>query len=205
MSDYCTLEQVAGSDDLKGYVPKATGDKEQAQLEEIITRTSRRIDAYVSDNEAEDIFAASSMTPSDLVVYGSGLSYLETPAHVPGSVTTVTVPEGYTVPEFTQRNQRLYVVRDTTSNVRVGSPVWREGVPYTVTARWGMAATPEPITEACLQLVVRTYRGQDEAFSGAIGGINKDNQIIERAMPAPVKEILDGYRRKYRSRGFLFA
>lgn len=205
MADYCTAEEVYGSPTLAGYLAEAPADDAVAFIAALITRSSRRIDAYVSDNQAEDIFAPSSMTPSDLTVYGSGLSYLETPPHVPGSVTTVVAPDGYTVPDFTQRNQRLYRVESTDTNVLSRHLVWRDRVPFVVTARWGMAAIPLPITEACLQLIVRTYRGRDEGFSGVIGNINKDNQIIERSMPAPVKEILEGYRRAYRARGFLLA
>lgn len=204
--DYCTLDQVigkTGENAITGYLPQVTDDEAKAKVSEIISRVSRRIDAYVTDATVEDYFAPAAQDASTKKIRGEGVSYLSLPEFVPGTVSAVTAPAGFTVPDFEEEGQTL-VIRDS-YGARTRSRAWLEDVPYTVTARWGLAAVPAPIIEAALQLVVRTYRAGDEAFSGVIGGIRQDGSIIERGWPAAVKEILDGYRRRFRSRRFLLA
>lgn len=200
MTDYCNLETLVGNEELNGYLdPK--DDATAAQLEEMITRASRRIDAYVTDNTLTGYFAPSPQEPSVRKLRGRDVSFLHLPLHVAGSVTAVTVPEPFQVPEFAYENDRLVCVDQY--GIRTRRARFVEGVPYSVTARWGFAAVPGEIEEACLQLVVRTFRAKDDGFSGVIGAIKRDGSMIERALPAPVKDILDGQRNKYR-RQFYF-
>lgn len=205
--DYCTIEQLTGGTintvATSGYLPQISSDEDKAKVAAVIARASRRIDSYVTENSIKDYFAPADVEATERTARGTDLSYLDLPEFVAGSVTTVTAPEVITVPTFVEERGKLYIVDE--NGLRTRFQTWHYRCPYIVTARWGFNAVPEDINEACLQLVVRTYRGADEAFSGVIGGINKDNNIIERNMPAPVREILDGYRRKYRSRRSLFA
>jgi hypothetical protein len=203
MAEYCTPEQVYGSDEIEGYLPEASEERKQSLIAEVIARCSRRIDNYVTGGRETDYFAPAP-PPSAKTVAGCGLSFLKLPAHLAGSVSAVSVPDGYTVPDFIERNGKLYRVNDSTEKRISRSGVWLDGLPYSVTARWGKyLETPEPIVEACLHLVVRTFRSRDEGFSGVIGNIQTSGQLIfERAFPVAVKEILDVYRREYNGRNF---
>ena len=62
MADYCTIEQLVGATTgtaITGYLPQVSADEDKEKLKGIITRVSRRIDAYVTDGQREDFFAAS--------------------------------------------------------------------------------------------------------------------------------------------------
>lgn len=207
--DYCDIEQLTGREAegetpaLAGYLPSVTSDQDKAKLAEIITRSSRRIDAYVTDGQVVDYFAPSPSEPTARTIRGEGVSYLGLPEFVPASITTVTAPAGYTAPNYEEEGSTLVIVDDAGRRTRFS--IWIDGLPYTVTARWGIAAIPGDITEACLQLSVRTYRKVDEGFSGVIGDIQTASGIIERPLPTGVKEILDVHRRKYLSRRLTIA
>jgi hypothetical protein len=207
--DYCTIEQLTGRAQqgnvaaMSGYLPQVSSDEDKAALAEIITRVSRRIDAYVTDGRAENYFAPAADEASEITVYGDDMSLMLLPAFVPGSVSKVLGLHGVEIMNFVERNGGIQLT-DAAGSVSRGL-FFGEGIAYKVTARWGLAALPGDINEAALQLTVRTYRSKDEAFSGVIGGLRTDGSIIERAMPAAVKEALDVHRRKYRARRLTFA
>lgn len=202
--EYCSIEDLVGREAAgetpakSGYLPQLSADVDKVTLAEIITRVSRRIDAYVTDGRAENFFAPAAAEASDLVVYGDGVSFLTLPEFKPGSVSKLTGQSGAEITTFVERGNSIHLT-DGSGNLTRRS-YFGDGIAYVVTARWGLAATPADIVEAALQLTVRTYRSKDEGFSGVIGGLRQDNSIIERAMPAAVKEVLDVHRRKYRSR-----
>lgn len=200
--DYATSAQLVGDAETAGYLPQVSSDEDKAKLAGIITRVSRRIDAYVTDGRVENFFAPAADEASALVIYGDGISSLKLPEFVPGSVSKVVGPGGVEIEDFVERSVSIQLT-DGDGRLWRGC-VFGEDVPYTVTARWGRAAVPDDIVEAALQLVVRTYRSSDEAFSGVIGGLRQDGSIIERALPAAVKEILDVHRRRYRGRRLTF-
>lgn len=207
--DYCTIEDLVGraaegeTPAKSGYLPQVSADEDKVTLAEIITRVSRRIDAYVTDGRVENFFAPAAAGASDLVVYGDDVSYLVLPEFVPGSVSKLTGQSGIEITSFVERGSGIHLT-DGAGNLTRRS-YFGEGIAYVVTARWGLAATPADIVEATLQTVVRTYRSKDEAFSGVIGGLRQDGSIIERAMPAAVKEALDVHRRKFRARRLTIA
>lgn len=209
MSDYCTIEQLTGREAegetaaLTGYLPDVTADGDREKLAAIITRVSRRIDAYVTGNRATDFFAPSPSEPTEQTIFGDDLSFLALPEFVPGSVVEVKDLTGALVEDWIERKGRIDLT-DTDGRL-TQARIFREGEPYTVKARWGLAATPGDVTEACLMICVRTYRSADEAFSGVIGAMHSDNQIIERAWPAAARDILDAHRRTYRARRLTFA
>lgn len=191
--EYASLSQ------LRRRLPNAKTDAQtDTDLTEILGAASRMIDRYC--RVADNYFAPPVPAESSKVVYGNGRSFLDLPATVYGSVT-ITAPAGFTVPNFTIIEDRAITL--TEENTRSPYIVWQAGIPYTITGTWGMGEIPEDIREATLQTAVRWYRGKDEAFSGVIGGINKDNSIIERALPAPVRLILDNWTR--RTRKVIFA
>jgi hypothetical protein len=205
MADYCTIQQVVGTANLQGYLPKQTGTDAQATIAEIITRCSRRIDAFVTDGRETNYFADAPNTATVKTVFGEGLSFLRLPTHVVGSVASITAPVGFETPNFRELSNGTLQMLDSTGR-EARYIVFENGIGYGVTAKWGtrFETTPEDIKEACLMLVVRTFRSKDEAFSGVIGGINQDNQIIERAMPEAVKQILSVYRRQYKTANLVY-
>lgn len=207
--DYCSLEQLVGrlaegeAGEMSGYLPQVTSEEDKAALAELITRVSRRIDAYVTDGQAENFFAASPAGATEGTFYGDGCSYLWLPEFVPGSVSKLVGLRGVEIETFVEQPTGLQLA--DADGVLTRGAVFGDGVPYKVTARFGFAAIPADINEAALQLSVRTYRSKDEGFSGVIGAMRNDGAIIERAMPVAVKEILDVHRRKYRGRRIDFA
>jgi hypothetical protein len=82
------------------------------------------------------------------VVYGDGTDFLEPPAFTAGSVTLVTAPTGYTVPDYIEQDGLLVVVdslaRRRSLSEYAAFPAdwphgWTYGVPYTVTATYTAA------------------------------------------------------------------
>jgi hypothetical protein len=176
---------------LRRRIPKAPIDADTStELTEILGAVSRAIDR---DLKVADDFFAPAGAASNRVVFGSGKSFLDLPTFLYGTVT-IAAPAGEVVPNFTVQGLRLVTLSET--GARNNLIVWTAGIPYTINGTWGFTATPEDIREATLQTAVRWWRGKDEAFSGVIGGINKDGNIIERDLPAPVRRMLDNWRRK---------
>lgn len=185
MAEYATETQ------LRQRIPKAGNAPDvSTQLLEILEAASRAIDHYVG---VEDNYFAPASAPSSKVIWGRGNSFLDLPTFVFGTVT-VSAPSGVSVPNFLVSEKRIYNL--TEDGRRSPYAVWAQGVPFTVSGTWGFVTTPADIREACLQVSVRWWRGKDEAFSGVIGGLQKDGQIIERDLPAPVRTILGRWRTK---------
>lgn len=184
----------ASVNQLRRRIPKAANDADtENELTEILGAVSRAIDHYCY--VPENYFTPAAEDPEAKIIYGKGRSYLTLPHFLWGDVT-ISAPAGSSVPNFRVDGQRIITLTD--ENTRSPYVIFTSGLPYTVTGRWGFVETPEDIREAALQTGVRWWRGKDEAFSGVIGGINKDNTIVERDLPAPVRTILQNWRRKSR-------
>ena len=203
MADYATITQVksrliAGSYD-------TTTD---TAVSEIITSQSRVIDSYLKVEN--DFFAVAAGSASAKIVYGRGGDRLRLPPFV-GSIAAadLTVPSGYTKPTFTVVDGWFTIQTPLTLGIVAGNAPeynpylysWIEGIPYTVSARWGWAAIPQDISEACIQMCVRTFRGRDDAFAGIVTDGNAS--AFERAIPAGAKMILDEWAKKLIRMGIL--
>jgi len=194
MGDYCQLAEL-----VTGYLPNVTAAADQAVLSSMITRASRAIDTRT--RRPIDAFAPASATPTAAIFHGDNQAVLLLPEFVTGSVASVTAPTDY-LPEGHREFRRREV---STGALRVGlhtatsdgilTPrvVWTRGVPYTVTARWGFAATPAEITEACLQLVRHWWRQQQGEISGPIGDVEKNRSGDQSGFPRGVVELLAPY------------
>ncbi len=178
MSTYAQL-----SDALQ-YLPDVTDASDQATLQAILERASRAIDSYL--NVAPDYFAAVSPPPVERNFRGTGTAYLPVPPLF--DLQSVKVSGG-SITDYDYDPTNGYLIRRWPSR-------WPYMSEITITARFGFAAVPADITEACLQIAVRWWRGRDEAFSGVIGGINRDGQIIERGLPASARTILDAWTQR---------
>lgn len=203
---YATLEQLLAYLPSSGAEELTDDDPQTILLEGIIGRASRLIDTYT--RRAIGFFDAASDTKTNRTFFGDGTNYLEVGKYIETiSSADVSMPTGYTVPEFVAQDSFLIATYNgvivnryqsnhflSQNNFWFRQYGWSEGVPITINAKWGWSAIPADITEACLQISVRWYRGRDESFSGVIGNINSDGQIIERDLPASAKLILDKYR-----------
>lgn len=140
----------------------ASGAATDARIQRILDRASAIIDI-----ETRTTFGAAAVGTQ--VVYGDGTIYLEPPVFVAGSVTAITAPSGYTIPDYIERDGLILIVD---SSGMLSDPlwqVWERGVPYTVAATFGYASIPPVVAECCLQIAVRLWRGKDAGFSDVVG------------------------------------
>lgn len=136
------------------------------------------------------------------IVYGDGTDYLIPPAFV--SVSGVTAPTGYTVPDYTAIDGKLIVTRDGLLGPLYGAQSlagrlygalggWLSGVPYTVAGTFGYAAYPNDIVEACLEIAVDLWRFKDSG-SIKVAGVEGAGVVSGKGLPATAQMILERRR-----------
>lgn len=173
---------------------------DESLIGEMLEAATAIIDQYVGYS-----FGTAAAEASELVVYGDGTDYLALPAYVAGSLTTVEGPSG-AITTYVERDG-LLIAADGAGNVPVRRPPgildsrtyvagWSEGVPYTVTARWGVAAVPADIREACIQIAGRLWQGRNAGYSDVIGVEGEGTFAYQRALPNLVKMTLDSYKER---------
>jgi hypothetical protein len=192
--DYATIEVL-----IPGYLPGVSSDSDLAALAGMLTRASRTIDTRTRRHA--DAFAAAAEEASAEVWYGDDSPVLLTGEYIAGSVATVTAPTGYLPDgwnEFRRREVSTGVMRvglhtaTADSAIRTPRVVWKRGVPYTVTARWGFAETPAEIVEATLKLVRAWWRAQTGEVSGTQGDLQAA-RAPERGFPKEVDDLIAPY------------
>lgn len=196
---YCTKDQVraAGTGITTSSSPSATDDL----LDDLIESASRFFDLEAGVNPGH--FEAAGPTATARTFYGDGTNYLKLDPFVEGSLnTTITLPDGYTVPTFTERNGYLVIntngtLPPFTSFYNSWWPGWSSGVAVTVLARWGYVATPADVRYAVIELVINLLRETDPA---ALKLVSIDNLPIREKCPPRVLEIA----KRYRSQGVVF-
>lgn len=187
---YLTIEQFFAE------VPGAltTDEVSVVALERRLASVSRAIDKYTRRDPGA--FSPSPAEPTALVVYGTGATVLPLIEFVPGSVSIVGAPSHYMPSawrEYRRGDVRGLHVAAPDGRLITDGEVWGDGVPFTVTARFGYIETPADVVEAAVQLAARWHRAGSEGFSGVIGALQSDRTIIERAFPPTVKLLLDPY------------
>lgn len=176
------------------------GAADEQLIGEMLEAATAIIDRYVGY-----AFGTAAAEASNLVVYGDGTDYLAIPAYVAGSIEEVSGPSG-ALTTYVERDGML-VAADSDGNVPVRRPPgilwagdyvggWAEGVPYTVTARWGVTAIPADIKEACIQIAGRLWQGRNAGYSDVIGVEGEGTFGYQNALPNLVKRILDSYRER---------
>lgn len=133
--------------------------------------------------------------------YGNGTNYLKLPPYVPGSLNPdITLPDGYTVPTFTEQNdgRSFYLILnsggvlppfDRFHNHFWGG--WNSGVAVTVSAVWGFRETPADVKMAVIELVLNLWRETDP---NNLRLINLENQPLRERIPPRVMEVAKHYR-----------
>ena len=170
----------------------AIGD---AELEALVEQASRTIDLICGVSEGYFNGPLYGIATSQ-IVYGDGTNYLRLPPYVPGSLSaTITVPTGYTAPDFVERGGYLIISSNGVLATRFApypSTVnWYQGVPYTISAIWGFLATPESVKEAAIELAINLWRETDPA---SLKLTNLDGQPLRENLPPRVKELAKHYR-----------
>jgi hypothetical protein len=169
----------------------AITDESRAAGETLLEAISRAIDSKTRRHAGA--FMPSPDTATEQVVYGNNKSCLEIPTHVIGTVDpTVTTIQGLIAPKFAEYRGLLCITDD--AGVMIRTSVWREGVPYRITARWGYATTPADIREACLVWAAIRARLNAGDISGAVTTIVRDGATLMRdELPPAVKDLLAPY------------
>lgn len=195
---YCTLAEArrrasGGSGSGGSATTTALPD---AELEALIEQASRYFD-LVCGVEPE-YFEAAGDSVSNLTVYGDGTHFLRLPPYVAGTLDTdITVPDGYTVPTFIEREGYLILSSSGVMLNRITpfpSPFyggWYSGVPITISAKWGFLETPEDVKMAVIELVLNLWRETDPAQVKLVG---LEGQPLRERMPPRVLEVAKRYR-----------
>lgn len=166
-----------------------------AVIDKQIERASRFFDNLCG--VAAEFFEAAG-SASAKVVYGDGGPYLQLPPYVAGTLnTTLAVPDGYTVPSFVERDGFLVLSSDpsgmllTRSVTGLNGAGWWDGLPITVTAQWGYAATPADVKLAIIEMVINVLRETDPAN---LNLLDLERQPLREKYPPRVKQVADFYR-----------
>lgn len=193
------------------YVTKAEYRGDHSVSQQMITTASSQT---ISDNDLDKLlerasrffdllcgvepgyFEAAETTASERTFYGDGTNFLKLDRYVPGSLnTSITFPEGYTTPDFTERDGYLVLtdsagVLPSRFTERCGGG-WYARVPITISAKWGFEATPEDVKHAVIELAVNLWRETDPAN---VKLVNLEGQPLREKYPPRVKEIANRYR-----------
>lgn len=195
---YCTPAEVreAGTQITESAPVKAT----DAYLTKLIERASRYFDLVCG--VAPEFFEPAGSTATARTFYGDGTNFLRLDSYVNGSLNaTISVPEGYEVPAFVERNG--FLVLSSNGNLphrvapypsfSVNGGGWWAGVPITVTAKWGLDATPADVKMAVIELVINLLRETDPA---AVKLVGTEGQVIREKMPPRVLAVAKRYQQK---------
>jgi hypothetical protein len=127
------------------------------------------------------------------VFYGTGSVFLVLPQHYE-PVVTVTMPTGYKVPQWVEIDGCLRTKNDSGiifQPLDYCRTFWAEGVPVTVTAKWGFEFVPEDVKEAVAELVIAMWRSKDTAFLKAVS--LDTNSVIVKESPERTKMVAAFY------------
>lgn len=197
---YITKAEFRGAGTMPKTAQATTVALPDAELDDLIEKASRYFDLLCG--KKPEYFEAAGNTPSSRTFYGDGTHYLKLDQYVPGSLnTTLTLPTGYTAPDFVERDGHLQITASNGVLLTSSSPLFSEGwwanVPITVSAKWGFEATPEDVKLAIIELVVNLWRETDPAN---VKLVNLEGQPLRERYPPRVWEVA----KRYRLRGVTF-
>lgn len=189
---YVTKDEFRGA----GTMPVVQGATAAAipddQLNDLIEKASRYFDLLCG--VIPGYFEAAEATPNERTFYGDGTRFLRLDRYVSGSLnTSIGLPDGYTAPEFVERDGYLV----TTSNGVIHASPWSEcggwysGVPIRVTAKWGFTATPADVKLAVIELTANLWSEVDPKH---VKLVNIEGQPLREKYPPRVWEISKRYR-----------
>jgi hypothetical protein len=217
VADYAKIEEVQAY----GFQLK---DEDLGTLQPIISRASRIFDRACE--LPDDHFAATTANAAARTFYGDGTNYLRLDPYHSTPAPAVTAPTGFTVPTFIEKrepgsnffalirtygddgflfdgiiNQSIWEGPLFASDLLLGRGAvgWIQGLPFSVTAKWGWASVPDDVIEATIEITLAIFRGKDTAFQRVIS--LDTNAVVNAALPDRAKMIAE----KYMRRRFVFA
>jgi hypothetical protein len=165
-------------------------------LNAVIERASRFFDHLCGVED--EFFEPAEVAASAKVVYGDGGPYLRLPPYIAGTLnTTLSVPDGYTAPTFTERDGYLILTSESSGALLTRSVVglcyggWWNGLPITVSARWGYEATPADVKLAVIEMVINVLRETDPA---TLNLLDLERQPLREEAPPRVKQVAEFYQ-----------
>lgn len=186
---YCTAAEVK-------EVGTQLANHTDALVDKYIERASRYFDHLCGVED--EFFEPAGDTPSIKTIYGDGSVYLNLPPYVAGTLnTTLDIPDGYTAPSFIERDGHLVITGSTgtlfsrSALGHVSDYTWWDGVPITVSAKWGYASTPADVKMAVIEMVINLMRETDPAN---LNLLDLERQPLRERVPPRVAEVAKFYR-----------
>lgn len=193
---YCTISEcraMAQGMTASG-APPATDDTVRA----IIERVSRLFDLECGVPEGffnPPLYGI----PTQKTFHGDGTSMLGLDPYLPGTLNqTLTLPNGYTAPNFVERDGYLVLSENGVTPILgmwVGYPYagWYQNTEIKVTAQWGFPSTPQDVKLAIIEWVINVWRETDPA---GLKLINLEGGVLREAMPPRVREVATRWQMK---------
>lgn len=185
---YCTRDQVRAL--AQGMTSSGAPPASDSLVDDLIERISRLFD--LECGVSNGYFEANTAAASARTFYGEGIYRLKLDPYVAGSLTSVTLPDGYSAPDYVERDG--YLIRTSADHVLPSMMWWRWywwgwdiGVPVTVTAKWGFSATPPEVQGAIIEWVINVWRETDPAGIKLVG---LDGQVLRETVPPRVAEVI---------------
>lgn len=176
---------------------------DQLTVGRYIEAASRLVDTYTNRPDGYFAALAEDSEPTLRRYRGRGHNFLQIGQHVFGSIASVVIGTA-TLAESAyyehETNGWLYAADPTAGftvspefyDYRDGGYSFPSGRLYTISARWGFAATPADIVAATKLIVQQIWdRGH-----GVIGEVTPSGFVIERDMPLTAKTMLTGRIRR---------
>jgi hypothetical protein len=198
---YATLDYLRGPDGRLVQFTTTAGTADVAKdiyLQECLDEAT----AIINEELGFTLTAAANGTQ---VVYGTGTVWLPLPLFTPGSVSLVTPPAGYSVPDYVESGNALRITNSTgvytippsyalyPPSLYSSGAVWMPGVPYTVTADYG-ASSDDLVTArmCCLEIAVQLFRFGD-AGGSAVVGVEGAGAVSVKNDYSPIVKRMLGY------------
>lgn len=188
---YCTPKEVR---DVGTQLSRVDDEVMKAFIE----RCSRFFDHLCG--VPDEFFESADGEPRARTFYGDGTNYLRLDPYMPGSLS-IAVPSGYTAPSYIERNGHLLITTTDVGALAGQLPPfpswwntgtgWWSGLPITVTARWGYAATPADVKMAIIELVINVLRETDPAD---LNLFDLERQPLRERVPPRVEQVAEFYR-----------
>lgn len=196
---YCTKLDARGI--AQGMTTDGRPPATDELVSDIIERVSRAFDLEVGVPEG---YFNPPLYPfaTSKTFYGDGTNYLKPDPYLPGTLdANLTLPDGYSVPIFIEREGYLVITLGGNisipgrSSIIGGLPTfgWYQGVPIGISAQWGFPYTPTDVKLAVIEWVINVWRETDPAGLKLVG---LDGQVLREAMPPRVIEIRDRWQMK---------
>lgn len=192
---YVTVAEFRGAGSMPMIAQATPSAIPDGEVETLIENASRLFDLECGVEPG--YFEAAGVSVTNRTFYGNGTRFLKVGRYVPGSLNTaITLPEGYTVPDFIERDGEYLVITDSGGVVNGSSRCygegWLTGVPIIISAKWGFEVTPPPVKQAVIKWAVELWRITDPANQKLLA--IEGQPISPQRIPPFVQSVAKHYR-----------